>query len=187
MKAQWTHLALHVHSLKASIDFYAHYTNLRVVDRHSDASSTGMDVAWLSDRSPDNELNFVMVLQEGDTAQPSRRDTAAAPRSDQPSGFRSRFPRGGGRSSRGGQERRPAEIRSHFSESVCGLPVHHWRSGRPYGGVLLRPSVGESHSLTIGSHGAMTRAQSTRLELRGLRLAKRRQIAIKHKARRNPA
>lgn len=65
MKAQWTHLALHVRSLKASIEFYAHYTNLRVVDRHSDASSTGMDVAWLNDRSPDNELNFVMVLQEG--------------------------------------------------------------------------------------------------------------------------
>lgn len=65
MTAQWTHLALHVHSLEASIAFYARYTNLRIVDRHSDASSTGMEVAWLSDRSHDDGLSFVMVLQEG--------------------------------------------------------------------------------------------------------------------------
>ncbi len=45
MKAQWTHLALHVRSLEASIAFYTRYTNLRVVDRHSDASSSGMEVA----------------------------------------------------------------------------------------------------------------------------------------------
>src|ERR1700738_4325796 len=38
---------------------------LRVVDRHSDASSTGMDVGWLSDRPIDNENTFVLVLQEG--------------------------------------------------------------------------------------------------------------------------
>jgi len=65
MKAQWTHLALHVHSLEASVAFYTHYANLRVVDRHSHALSTCMDVAWLSDRSPDDKLSFVMVLQEG--------------------------------------------------------------------------------------------------------------------------
>ena len=65
MKAQWTHLALHVHSLVESITFYARYTNLRIVDRHSDASSTGMEVAWLSDRSHDDKLSFVMVLHEG--------------------------------------------------------------------------------------------------------------------------
>ena len=65
MNAQWTHLALHVHSLEASIAFYARYTNLRIVDRHSDALSTGMEVAWLSDRSHDDEPSFVMVLQEG--------------------------------------------------------------------------------------------------------------------------
>jgi catechol 2,3-dioxygenase-like lactoylglutathione lyase family enzyme len=47
MKTQWTHLALHVHSVEASIAFYERYTNLRTVDRHSDASSTGMEVAWL--------------------------------------------------------------------------------------------------------------------------------------------
>jgi lactoylglutathione lyase len=65
MKAQWTHLALHVRSLEASIAFYSRYTNLRVVDRHSDKSSTGMEVVWLSDRSNDDELSFVMVLQAG--------------------------------------------------------------------------------------------------------------------------
>jgi lactoylglutathione lyase len=68
MKAQWTHLALHVRSLEESIAFYARYTSLKVVDRHSDASSTGMDVVWLTDRSSGDELSFVMVLQEGTPA-----------------------------------------------------------------------------------------------------------------------
>jgi len=35
-----------------------------VVDRRSDASSTGMDVASLSDRTADDELSFVMVVQK---------------------------------------------------------------------------------------------------------------------------
>jgi lactoylglutathione lyase len=65
MRVQWTHLALHVHSLEASIAFYTRYTSLQVIDRHSDASSTGMEVVWLSDRSDDDELSFVLVLQEG--------------------------------------------------------------------------------------------------------------------------
>ena len=65
MKVQWTHLALHVKSLKASIEFYEHYTNLRVADRHSDASSTGMEVVWLSEGDKEGGLGFVMVLQEG--------------------------------------------------------------------------------------------------------------------------
>jgi lactoylglutathione lyase len=65
MKAQWTHLALHVHSLEDSVAFYSQYTNLRVVERHSDAASTGMEVAWLSDRPDSDQLSFVLVLQEG--------------------------------------------------------------------------------------------------------------------------
>lgn len=65
MRPQWTHLALHVRNLEASIAFYAKYTNLRVIDRHSDASSTGTQVAWLSDRSGDDTRTFIMVLQEG--------------------------------------------------------------------------------------------------------------------------
>lgn len=65
MKVQWTHLALHVKSLKASIEFYERYTNLRVADRHSDASSTGMEVVWLGEGDKEGGLGFVMVLQEG--------------------------------------------------------------------------------------------------------------------------
>ncbi len=70
MEARWTHLALHLRNLGVSLKFYEQYANLRVVDRHSDASSTGMDVAWLSDHVSDDrvsndELSFVMVLQEG--------------------------------------------------------------------------------------------------------------------------
>ena len=65
MKVQWTHLALHVKSLKSSIEFYERYTNLRVADRHSDASSTGMQVVWLGEGDKDGGLGFVMVLQEG--------------------------------------------------------------------------------------------------------------------------
>jgi lactoylglutathione lyase len=65
VRVQWTHLALHVRSLEASIAFYTRYTSLRVIDRHSDASSTGMEVVWLSDRSDDEERSFVLVLQQG--------------------------------------------------------------------------------------------------------------------------
>ena len=72
MAAIWTHLALHVRSLDASVAFYTRYANLRVVDQHSDRSSTGMEVTWLSDRSPTEELSFVMVLQEG-TPSPNAR------------------------------------------------------------------------------------------------------------------
>jgi lactoylglutathione lyase len=65
VRAQWTHLALHVRSLDKSIAFYARFTNLRPIDRHSDASSTGMEVVWLSDRPVSDESGFVLVLQEG--------------------------------------------------------------------------------------------------------------------------
>jgi lactoylglutathione lyase len=65
MNSRWTHMALHVKSLASSIAFYERFTNLRVVDRHSDASSTGMEVVWLSDRPVDDENAFALVLQEG--------------------------------------------------------------------------------------------------------------------------
>ena len=65
MKSRWTHLALHVRSLQTSIAFYERFTNLRVIDRHSDATSTGMEVVWLSDRPASDENGFVLVLQEG--------------------------------------------------------------------------------------------------------------------------
>jgi lactoylglutathione lyase len=65
MKSRWTHLALQDRSLQASIAFYERFTNLRVIDRHSDATSTGMEVVWLSDRPASDENGFVLVLQEG--------------------------------------------------------------------------------------------------------------------------
>src|SRR5260370_12223152 len=65
MHSRWTHLALHVRNLQSSIAFYQRFTSLRVVDRHSDASSTGMEVVWLSDRPVDEENAFVLGLQEG--------------------------------------------------------------------------------------------------------------------------
>jgi hypothetical protein len=36
-----------------------------VIDRHSDASSTGREVVWLSDRPASDESGFMLVLQEG--------------------------------------------------------------------------------------------------------------------------
>src|ERR1700704_6092481 len=65
MSSRWTHVALHVRSLQTSIAFYERYTSLRVIDRHSDASSTGMEVVWLSDRPATDENAFVLVLQQG--------------------------------------------------------------------------------------------------------------------------
>jgi lactoylglutathione lyase len=68
MKTQWTHLALHVNSLKASVEFYAQYTSLRVDNHHSDAWSTGMDVVWLCEGDKAGGLGFVLVLLEGTPA-----------------------------------------------------------------------------------------------------------------------
>jgi lactoylglutathione lyase len=65
MSSRWTHIALHVRNLRSSIAFYERFTSLRVINRHSDASSTGMEVVWLSDRPGDDENAFVLVLQEG--------------------------------------------------------------------------------------------------------------------------
>jgi catechol 2,3-dioxygenase-like lactoylglutathione lyase family enzyme len=147
MKAQWTHLALYVRSLNDSIAFYEVYANLRVVDRHSDASSTGMDVAWLSDRTGNDELSFAMVLQEGTPHILPGGETADAAGPDQPSGFRRCLPRGGGRSSHSGEEELPAEIRPGILKSICRLFVHHQRSRWPYGGVFRRPGFGKARSL----------------------------------------
>ena len=48
MKGQWTHLALPLPNLESSIAFYARCTILRPINRRSDASSTGMEVIWLT-------------------------------------------------------------------------------------------------------------------------------------------
>ena len=56
----FTHVALPVTDLDASIVFYGEYTRLRVVHRRAQASVTGRDVAWLSDAT----RPFALVLVE---------------------------------------------------------------------------------------------------------------------------
>jgi catechol 2,3-dioxygenase-like lactoylglutathione lyase family enzyme len=160
MRVQWTHLALHVHSLEASIAFYTRYTSLQVIDRHSDASSTGMEVVWLSDRSDDDELSFVLVLQEGTPT------NAPGTKPQQPPGPISHL--GFGLASRAevdavaeeAKKDGPAEIGSHVSEPVCRILVHHHRSGWAYSRILPWPILGKScwaleiskiHPLTLSS------------------------------------
>jgi catechol 2,3-dioxygenase-like lactoylglutathione lyase family enzyme len=65
-RSSWTHLALHVRSIEDSVAFYEALTSLRVVERHSDADTTGMEVAWLGE-PPEGEdrADFVLVLQAG--------------------------------------------------------------------------------------------------------------------------
>src|SRR5262249_50523941 len=57
-----THVALPVSNLDASIAFYEHYAQLRVMHRRTDTVS-GVNVVWLSDRA----RPFVLVLIEAST------------------------------------------------------------------------------------------------------------------------
>ena len=54
----FTHVALPVTDLDASIAFYGQYTRLRVVHRRAQATDPGREVAWLSDAT----RPFVLVL-----------------------------------------------------------------------------------------------------------------------------
>lgn len=56
----FTHVALPVTNLDASIAFYAEYTRLQVVHRRAQASDPKRDIAWLSDKT----RPFVLVLAE---------------------------------------------------------------------------------------------------------------------------
>ena len=56
----FTHVALPVTSLDASVAFYGKYTGLRVVHRRARATDENRDIAWLSDRT----RPFVLVLAE---------------------------------------------------------------------------------------------------------------------------
>ena len=67
-KAQWTHLALHINNLDASLDFYTNHTPLRKIHERFD-SVTQMRTAWLSDRPPGRETEYVLVLIQGNPPQ----------------------------------------------------------------------------------------------------------------------
>lgn len=61
----FTHVALPVTNLDASVEFYAKYTGLRVVHRRARATDKDRDIAWLSDRT----RPFVLVLAEAATVE----------------------------------------------------------------------------------------------------------------------
>ncbi|NIR44182.1 MAG: VOC family protein [Gemmatimonadetes bacterium] len=58
----FTHVALPVTSLQASIDFYGKYAGLQVVHRREQDDDPERGIAWLSDRT----RPFVLVLVETD-------------------------------------------------------------------------------------------------------------------------
>ncbi len=61
----FTHVALPVTNLDASVAFYDRYTGLRVVHRRARATDENRDIAWLSDRT----RPFVLVLAEAATVE----------------------------------------------------------------------------------------------------------------------
>ncbi len=61
----FTHVALPVTKLDASVAFYRKYTGLRVVHRRAQATDKNRDIAWLSDRT----RPFVLVLAEAATVE----------------------------------------------------------------------------------------------------------------------
>lgn len=60
--AGFTHIALPVTNLDASVGFYARYANFVVVHRRRQQDRSDLEVAWLSDRT----RPFVLVLAEMD-------------------------------------------------------------------------------------------------------------------------
>ncbi len=61
----FTHVALPVTNLDASVEFYGRYSGLRVVHRRAQATDKNRDIAWLSDRT----RPFVLVLAEAATVE----------------------------------------------------------------------------------------------------------------------
>ena len=57
----WTHIALPVRDLDASIAFYAKYASMKVVHRRTKSSQPEHEIAWLSDLT----RPFALVLSEG--------------------------------------------------------------------------------------------------------------------------
>lgn len=57
-RQRWTHMALHVSDIDASIAWYEHFTHLTLLDKRQDADSRA---AWLADRS-ETSSPFILVL-----------------------------------------------------------------------------------------------------------------------------
>lgn len=59
-RQRWTHMALHVSDINASIAWYERYTHLTLLDRRTDKDSYG---AWLADRR-ETGGPFILVLAQ---------------------------------------------------------------------------------------------------------------------------
>lgn len=68
MKPAFTHCALHVHDLDASISFYGRYCGMKVVRRHGEGANDA--AAWLAEEG--RETAFVLVVLEGGERQERR-------------------------------------------------------------------------------------------------------------------
>lgn len=60
-RQRWTHLALHVKDIDATIAWYEKFTHLKQLARHEDAQGYG---AWLADRQQSVDSPFVLVLSQ---------------------------------------------------------------------------------------------------------------------------
>lgn len=77
-KARWTHMALHVSDMDASIEWYSKYTPLNLLARREDEQGFG---AWLGQES-DPETPFFLVLaqfKEGQDPWPDAVKTVMGP------------------------------------------------------------------------------------------------------------
>lgn len=68
MRPAFTHCALHVRDLEASIAFYARYCGMRVVHEHGTRERT----VWMAAQG--QERSFVLVLVSGGRGHPQARD-----------------------------------------------------------------------------------------------------------------
>jgi catechol 2,3-dioxygenase-like lactoylglutathione lyase family enzyme len=137
----FTHVALPVGDIEASLDFYRRYADMEVVHRRRD-EATGEQVMWVSDRT----RPFVIVLIE------SRPAAVAA--QDRPSGVLTGFSHlGVGCDSREEIDRRTARARDE-GRAVrgpfdSGPPVGYWAFITDPDGNNLELSHGQEVGITV--------------------------------------
>ena len=68
MKSAFTHCALHVSDIAASIGFYNEFCGLELVHQHGD--DPAKQTVWLAE--PGRERDFVLVLVPGGKSRPPR-------------------------------------------------------------------------------------------------------------------